>query len=67
MFATHYRQICPKTVILKYSKQSDQKFCPKEKGAKTVAKPINDQISSLKLNLKVKNINIKLLLYPQNT
>ncbi len=24
----NYRQICPKTVILKHSEQSDQKFCP---------------------------------------
>jgi hypothetical protein len=37
-----------------------------EKVAKLFAKPINAQISSLKLNLKVRNINIKPLLNSKN-
>ncbi len=40
------------------------KIC--EKVAKLFAKPINAQISSLKLNLKVQNINIKPLLNSKN-
>jgi hypothetical protein len=54
--------------MLKHSKQSDQKFCPNlEKGAKIVTKPKNAKISTLKFNLKVQNIYIKLILNPRNT